>query len=65
MEVQKKHYVNIERRIYDNLIDDRCYLEAVEKILEEEIKKKEDAIIELYEEKLKLFNKLKGEENGK
>lgn len=53
MEVQKKNYLNIERRIYDNLVDDRCYLEAVEKILEEEIKKKENQIIDLYEENLK------------
>jgi len=58
MEVQKKVYVNIERRIYESLIDDRCYLEAVEKILSEEIKKKEFEIIELYEEKLKLYKKI-------
>lgn len=58
MEVQKKVYVNIERRIYDNLIEDRCYLEAVEKILADEIKKKEFEIIELYEEKLKLYKKI-------
>lgn len=57
MEVQKKIYVNIEKRIYENLVDDRCYLEAVENILVDEIKKHEDAIIELYEEKLKLYKK--------
>ena len=60
MEVQKKNYVTIARALYDNLLDDRAYLESVEKVLSEEILKNSDKINELYEEKIAFYNKIKG-----
>jgi hypothetical protein len=56
--------VTIAKFFYENLLADRVYLEAVEKVLEIEISKNEDEINELYEEKIKFYNKLKGDKNG-
>jgi len=64
MEIQKKNYVTIARAFYENLLDDRVYLEAVEKVLELEILKNSDKINEFYEQKIEFYNKLKGDKNG-
>jgi hypothetical protein len=56
--------VTIAKFLYENLLADRVYLEAVESVLEIEISKNEDEINELYEEKIKFYNKVKGDQKN-
>lgn len=60
MEVQKKDYVTIARFFYENLIEDRVYLEAIEKVLSDEILQHCDKINKIYDEQIDFHKKLLG-----